>query len=400
MWEGIGRFILALWHVVGVVLIAILLVEYGFDGLRRLSRRWRYRRPTRPDPSGNADAYAGAEWAVAYFDEFNRAVRVDWKAYVEWWQRPFTGQFVTLDRRGLRPTPGEFAQSPDVVRIFCFGGSTMMGMGARDDATIPAVLAARLGEIGHRVAVTNFGQLGHNSTQEAISLHQLLKQGVRPDIAVFYDGINEMASAEQSGRADALFNESRRHAEFNLLHPQRRSDLMLAAAMTAMPRTLRRLRRLTGRELRGPLPAADADLSRVDLATLAADVARSYAANLSLIRLMAREHGFTALFFWQPALTTKRRKSADEERFEGDYTKDLARRRQLYAAVNEACRHHPQIAGRSDAIDLSAIFDDLGDPVYIDAYHLSERGNRIVAEAMLPRVALAVSACRQDVAGG
>src|SRR5262245_5765302 len=204
MLEAIGRFILALWHVVGVLLIGVLFVEYGFDGLRRLSRRLRYRRPTRPDPSGNADAYGGAAWAVAYFDEFNRAVRVDWKPYVEWWQRPFTGKYVTLDRRGLRPTPGEQAQGADVVRIFCFGGSTMMGMGARDDATIPAMLAARLGKMGHRAAVTNFGQLGHNSTQEAITLHQLLKLGIRPDIAVFYDGINEMASAEQSGHADAL----------------------------------------------------------------------------------------------------------------------------------------------------------------------------------------------------
>ncbi len=184
-----------------------------------MSRWLRYRRPSRPDRSGNADAYAGADWAVAYFDEFNRAVRVDWKPYVEWWQRPFAGRYVTLDARGLRPTPGENARGADVVRIFCFGGSTMMGMGARDHATIPALLASRLGDLGHRVAVTNFGQLGHNSTQEAVTLHQLLKQGVRPDIAIFYDGINEMASAEQSGHADALFNESRRRAEFNLLHP-------------------------------------------------------------------------------------------------------------------------------------------------------------------------------------
>ena len=38
-----------------------------------------------------ADAYAGADWATGYFDEFNRSVHVDWKPYVEWWQRPFRG---------------------------------------------------------------------------------------------------------------------------------------------------------------------------------------------------------------------------------------------------------------------------------------------------------------------
>ena len=81
-----------------------------------------------------------------------------------------------------------------------------------------------------------------------------MKSGERLDIALFYDGINEMACAEQTGRADGLFNEARRRAEFNLLHPDRRRDLMAAALISAAPRTLRRLRRLTGLPLRGPLP--------------------------------------------------------------------------------------------------------------------------------------------------
>src|SRR5882724_7242326 len=151
----IGRFLVALWHVVGLLLLLVLVVEFGVEGWRRLSRRLRYRRPTRPDRSATADAYAGADWSAGYFDEFRRAVRVDWKAYVEWWQRPFAGAFVTLDERGLRRTWGENTADHRAIRILCFGGSTMMGMGARDEQTIPSVLARRLGELGHDVAVTN-----------------------------------------------------------------------------------------------------------------------------------------------------------------------------------------------------------------------------------------------------
>ena len=126
----------------------------------------------------------------------------------------------------MRRTPGENDAAEQAIRILCFGGSTMMGMGARDEHTIPALLACRLEALGHRVSVTNFGQLGHNSTQESITLQQLLKSGERIDIAVFYDGINEMACAEQTGRADRLFNEGRRRAEFNLLRPERRRDVV------------------------------------------------------------------------------------------------------------------------------------------------------------------------------
>ncbi|MGH7066051.1 MAG: hypothetical protein ACREET_18410, partial [Stellaceae bacterium] len=174
------------------------------------------------------------------------------------------------------------------------------------------------------------------------------------------------------------------------LHPDRRCDLYAASLMTAVQRSLRRLRKLSVLGLQGPLPGPEADLSRIDLPELAEAVVAAYAANLRLVRLTAREHGFAALFFWQPVITTKERKSADEARFEADYTTDIVLRRRFYRLVIEAYRRHPEIAAAGDAVDLSAIFDALEDPVYIDAYHLSETGNAMVAEAMLPFVAAAI----------
>lgn len=391
MLSELGRFVVALWHVVGLLLIAVLVIEFGVEGWRRLSRLLRYHRPTRPERTASADAYGGADWSAGYFDEFRRAVRVDWKPYVEWWQRPLRGAYMTLDKRGLRPTPGEKTADGEAIRILCFGGSTMMGMGARDDQTIPAVLARRLTECGHRVSVTNYGQLGHNSTQEVITLQQLLKCGERLDIALFYDGINEMACAEQTGRPDGLFNEARRRAEFNLLHPDRRRDLIAAALISSAPRTMRRLRRLTGLRLRGPLPVEQADLSQVDLAALAREVLAAYLGNVRLARLLAREHRFEPLFFWQPVITTKKFKTQDEQRWVNDYTNDPERRRLLYEAIVGERQRHPELIDASDIIDLSALFDDWTEPVYIDLYHLSEAGNAAVAEVMLPAVARVAS---------
>lgn len=388
------RFLDALWHVVGFLLLLVLFVEFGIDGLRRLSRRLRLGRGSRPDRAAGAAAYRGAPWSVPYFDEWNRAVRLDWKPYVGWWQRPYRGDWVKIDERGLRPTPGEYAADPDAVRILCFGGSTMMGMGARDDATIPAILARRLSELGHRVALTNLGQLGHNSTQEAISLTQLLKEGLRPDIAVFYDGVNEMMCAEQTGTADGVFHQASRRAEFNLLHPDRRRDLIAAALITLFPRTVRRLRGLTGWPLLGPLPRARIDLAALDLEALAEDVVRVYAANLRLVRLLAEAYRFRPLFFWQPVITTKRAKTADEAFFETEFTADVAARRRLYDAINAARRTQPDLVAAPEAIDLSRLFDEWNEPVYIDFYHLSEAGNAAVAAAMLPALTAAVAAVR------
>jgi hypothetical protein len=396
MLETLGRFVIALWHVVGLLLVAVLITEFGVEGWRRLSRYLRYRRATRPDRTAAADAYRDADWSAGYFGEFRRAVRVDWKPYVEWWQRPYRGAYVTLDERGLRPTPGEKTTDSKAIRILCFGGSTMMGMGARDDHTIPAVLARRLTERGQQVSITNYGQLGHNSTQEVITLQQLLKSGERIDIALFYDGINEMACAEQTGHADGLFNEARRRAEFNLLHPDRRRDLIAAALIGSAPRTLRRLRLLTGLPLRGALRAEQTDLSEVDLARLAGEVVTAYLGNVRLARVLAREYGFRPLFFWQPVITTKKFKTLDERRWLDDYTDDPEHRRLLYEAILGQRRCRPEFVDAPDVFDLSALFDDWADPVYIDLYHLSEAGNAAVAEAMLPAVAGAASAFRRS----
>ncbi len=69
------RLIAALWHVVGLILLVVLFTEFGVDWLRRLSRRLRLGRPTRPPRTAGADSYRGADWSEPYFDEWHRAVR-------------------------------------------------------------------------------------------------------------------------------------------------------------------------------------------------------------------------------------------------------------------------------------------------------------------------------------
>ena len=126
----------------------------------------------------------------------------------------------------------------------------------------------------------------------------------------------------------------------------------------------------------------------------AADVTAAYAANLRLLRVLAREYRFHPLFFWQPVITTKRFKTSDERRWVNDYTSDPTRRQLLYDAIVNERRGHAELCGAADAIDLSGLFDDWEDPVYIDLYHLSEAGNRAVAEAMLPFVVAALQRLR------
>src|SRR5262249_57988742 len=87
---------------------------------------------------------------------------------------------------------------------------------------------------------------------------------------------------------------------------------------------------------------------------------------------------------------TKKFKTRDEQRWIDDYTTDPERRRVFYEAILAERRRHPDLVDAADIVDLSALFDDRQDAVYIDLYHLSEAGNAAVAAAMHPIVEGAV----------
>jgi hypothetical protein len=113
---------------------------------------------------------------------------------------------------------------------------------------------------------------------------------------------------------------------------------------------------------------------------------------------LAGAYRFRPLFFWQPVITTKLDKTADERFFEAEFTSNLDARRRLFAAIIDERRRHPELAQAADCVDLSGLFDDRPDPVYIDLYHLSETGNAAVAEAMLSAVAAVAAGLESNVA--
>lgn len=387
------RAVVGIWQVIGILLLIVVVAEFGVEPVRRVGRWLRGTQSTSPSdqrpPSGDF---------LGYRDDI--AVReLDWAPYVHWRQRPYQGPYTTVDARGLRVTLGSDCEDANAARIFCFGGSTLFSLGARDSATIPSVLQRRLNETGIRVAITNHAQLGYNSSQDVLNLQALLKRGDVPDLAIFYNGFNDMFTAEWTGRADGIRGEETRRAEFLLLTRVRRSALLRAAVAAALPRTLRRLRDWTGfdwdtpskREPRRPL--ADSSLP-----TLVREVVAAYAANVRIARALAREYGFQVLFVWEPSLVTKRAKSDHERQLESGGALSLEMRRRFFSAVIEEYRQREGLTGAADVLDLSALFDKREDQVYIDFAHLTEAGNAAVAEAMLPAVTAIVTAIEKTPA--
>ncbi len=106
----------------------------------------------------------------------------------------FSGQFVNVDENGMRRTrkQGPWPPDPGNFNIFLFGGSTTFGYGVADDQTLASYLQESLAQASAKpVKVYNLGCGNYYSTPERIQFEQLLSGGQVPDIAVFFDGLNE-----------------------------------------------------------------------------------------------------------------------------------------------------------------------------------------------------------------
>ena len=87
--------------------------------------------------------------------------------------------------------------SSDTIDIYFFGGSTMFGYHLSDNETIPSkfVRACMNENLSKSIRVKNFGIPHYYSKQELMLLTSLLFKGDRPDIVVFFDGINDFYPA-------------------------------------------------------------------------------------------------------------------------------------------------------------------------------------------------------------
>lgn len=209
---GTFSFIRSAWAVAGITLLLVVLLEIAM-------RVRRSRSESAPPTSFMAGDPRNEPWSADYKREFEAARTLNWQSYVYFRRAPIGGREVAVDSLGHRITPQPQQPTAPVARVRMYGGSTMWGEPLRAEHTIPAEVARRLQPLagqGARIDVTNVGETGYVFTQEVLQLMLDLRRGERPDVVVFYDGINDVASAVQRGVAGDPQNEVKRVAEFNL----------------------------------------------------------------------------------------------------------------------------------------------------------------------------------------
>jgi lysophospholipase L1-like esterase len=336
--------------------------------------------PHLADPHLYLPYYSSQKWGRPYWKEFDISNHLRYVPWVVWRRYPFNGEMIHVDQEGFRETPGSTC-TDDAFSVYVFGGSTMWGTGARDAETIAAYLQSELSRMVERpVCVRNFGESGYVSTQAVIELLLQLRAGKRPDLVIFYDGVNEVASAYESGRAGVHENLQPIAEKFDGI-----GDGSLGA------RLLKSTAIFTFINTYVAPPRAGTEQSYrtkgVDAEHLAQQITDQYLSNLHFVQLLGKAFHFDYMFFWQPVIAFGAKPLVkDEQRIASQM--DPARTdlyRATYRDVEEA-----SVAQRN-LYFMAHVFDQQTSPLWIDPYHVTPEGNELIAQAMLsvlaPRLA-------------
>ncbi len=339
---------------------------------------------TRADPRAELPSMAAYPWADAYLREIQTTPNSYWP-FTESRPLRFEGEFVNIEGWSRRSyVPEGLARDAPVV--WMFGGSTTWGEGQRDEHTIASELARISEREGTPVRVVNYGQRGWTHFQEMVLFEQLLAEGPPPDVALFYDGANEINAQSLSVKGVPTHVLVDQYAEMisggiaeevSGEQPAPPSSWALAwdaySGHSALQKLVRNTRAFVDPEA-GAAPAAPsvgagdgAGTQGQTYSKSADDAERAmdvYERGRNLTRFLAERYDVQPVFLWQPVLAGPAELRAIE--LVSDPTIDI-----------------------SDTLD-----EHVG--VYIDGGHTNEEGARLVAERIWAEVEGDITALYED----
>ncbi len=319
--------------------------------------------------------YKDKPWAAQYWREFQLSKRQQYKPYVVWRRAPFKGKYINVDENGLRRTVNPDC-SLGARQIWTLGASTLWGMGAPDDQTIPSILSREYARAVGPVCVTNFAESAWVSSQNVIELEIALKHAARPpDLVIFYDGLADVLPVYQSGSPDVHFGFEKVRSLVEAGQAKRSSFAyvketgtwrLITSIMTEVAST-----KNTHAPTRRQSPNVD---------NLAKKTVENYRANMKVVAALSAEYGFPYISFWEPMALSGNKPLTPAER-------------DLLASIERETPGLPELTRRTYDLmfsandlhitDISDTFDHSNSDIYMEVGHITPEGNRQVALRIL-----------------
>lgn len=272
--------------------------------------------------------------------------------------KDFSGKYFHV-KDGLRRTTDQPADQ-NLSHILMFGGSLMYGAEVPDDMTIASQLQRIINQSNcPPFLVLNYGVQGVKASQEFARLRTLnLKKG---DIVIFFDGVNDITQGIFRGDPDGYLT--------------KRSIFLRAIMKLSGYSHLVNL--VWNNWLNRIIPRHLFDPQKRLL--LAERTATNYESTIRDAAAYTTAQGAAFINFLQPSLSTLKSQSDYEHQLQSIIQPglDLA-----FSAGNDLMRQASTRLSKSGvlSVDATGIFDDLGEPVYLDYCHVNHTGNKVIVE--------------------
>lgn len=243
------------------------------------------------------------------------------------------------------------------LRVWMYGGSTTYGLNQRDGHTIASEIARVADEHGMSIDISNRGSLGHLHWMEAERFAWDLTIEKPPDMAIFYDGVNESWAASTLNTVGAGDTKPMRDpTTFDLWRDTGRSSGGLPKGPP-------------GSALIGQ--AEDVDIPP---GALERTMVERYNRSRTLSRTAAEAHGVEVRYIWQP--TRLSRPLVESEPHDEGPRENSSRASEQYVRTLLA----------DDVIDVSDALRGTDEPLFTDDVHHNEAAARLIAESIYERV--------------
>ncbi len=306
--------------------------------------------------------YDHVDWALDHFTEYDNLTKGSYEAFYGWRRPEIHGKTINVDANGRRHTYSAPGTPKDKVIAF-FGGSTTWGTGANDENTIPSDFA----KLNPNYEAINYGETGYLAHQNLNLLMQEHFGGFRPDVVVFYDGVNDVWN--KCRRENDVFSHAREQM-IRVVLDEHEDNSYLALIGPMMDFIGRARRTLAGRAEKAARSSYDCH----EDAAKAEQVARYLLSDWLVAKELVESGGgeFVAILQPQAYGGTSR---LDHLKLDPALGWQYAA---VYPKVVELLdREFPEL--RDNFVDLRTALDQ-DDYFYIDWCHLSPNGNAIIAE--------------------
>ena len=333
-----------------------------------------------------SEAYSYFSWRDQYFRDYvEPGGQFRYAPFYSWEHADKKTPSINIEQ-GLRRTweaPADETKSDFL--IFMFGGSTTYAIEVPDDLTIASLLAKKLNAQNtttRRYVVRNYGASAFNIDNEAHRLVRLLAAGQRPDLVIFYDGLNEIQVKVGLGRTH-YFEPSFRALLFEGLRigDHAKEILRLTASK------LRVVRMLSGRTseeiMRGTSPFIE---ERTRLNENATSMLKNYSSYAILVRNLGKAYGFRSLFFWQPNMFVTGKVLTAEEIDLQNRAEELIPGDRLIHEVTVEALLRERFFERSGVIDIQNALDEIERTTFVDTNHITSIGNAAIADKMFASI--------------